>query len=302
MRKLFLKQALAVAIMLLSGIVSYAASSGKCGDNLTWTMDDAGNLVITGSGDMYDVYDPQYNSWTNSKVTTVKFPGGLTSIGYGMFNYTTKLKELNLAGTQVKTIKDNAFRNSGITTVYLPGTLTEIGTSVFWDCPDIEAIRVDVLNKTYDSRDKCNAVIVTATNKLIIGSNKTVIPRTVKFIGESAFRGRAKLTSLGLHDAVEEIQSFAYAGCTALKSAFIPAGVRYVGRGVFMRCENLTYINVDEKTNDMTRASAVTPSSKPSPQPCVPDVPALSSPGTYSLFLSLLSRVSTKRASIFRHQ
>lgn len=247
MRKLFLKQALAVAIMLLSGIVSYAASSGKCGDNLTWTMDDAGNLVITGSGDMYDVYDPQYNSWTNSKVTTVKFPGGLTSIGYGMFNYTTKLKELNLAGTQVKTIKDNAFRNSGITTVYLPGTLTEIGTSVFWDCPDIEVIRVDVLNKTYDSRDKCNAVIVTATNKLIIGSNKTVIPRTVKFIGESAFRGRAKLTSLGLHDAVEEIQSFAYAGCTALKSAFIPAGVRYVGRGVFMRCENLTYINVDEK-------------------------------------------------------
>lgn len=61
MKKLFLKQALAVAIMLLSGIVSYAASSGKCGDNLTWTMDDAGNLVITGSGDMYDVYDSQYN-------------------------------------------------------------------------------------------------------------------------------------------------------------------------------------------------------------------------------------------------
>ena len=233
--------------MLLSGIVSYAASSGKCGDNLTWTMDDAGNLVITGSGDMYNVYDSQYNSWTNSKVTTVKFPEGLTSIGYGMFTYTTKLKELNLIGTQVKTIKDNAFRNSGITTVDLPRTLTEIGTSVFWDCPDIEVIRVASGNTIYDSRNNCNAVIVTATNKLIIGSNKTVIPRTVKFIGESAFRGRAKLTSLGLHDAVEEIQSFAYAGCTALKSAFIPAGVRYVGRGVFIRCENLKYINVDEK-------------------------------------------------------
>ncbi len=233
--------------MLLSGIVSYAASSGKCGDNLTWTMDDAGNLVITGSGDMYNVYDSQYNSWTNSKVTTVKFPEGLTSIGYGMFTYTTKLKELNLIGTQVKTIKDNAFRNSGITTVDLPRTLTEIGTSVFWDCPDIEVIRVASGNTIYDSRNNCNAVIVTATNKLIIGSNKTVIPRTVKFIGESAFRGRAKLTSLGLHDAVEEIQSFAYAGCTALKSAFIPAGVRYVGRGVFIHCENLKYINVDEK-------------------------------------------------------
>ena len=247
MKKLFLKQALAVAIMLLSGIVSYAASSGKCGDNLTWTMDDAGNLVITGSGDMYDVYDSQYNPWTDSKVTTVKFPGGLTSIGYGMFTYTTKLKELNLAGTQVKTINGNAFRNSGITTVYLPPTLTEIINSAFWDCSDLEVIRVDVGNKTYDSRDKCNAVIKTATNKLVMGGNKTVIPSTVKIIGESAFRGRTKLTSLGLHDAVEEIESFAYAGCTALKSAFIPAGVRYVGRGVFIRCENLKYINVDEK-------------------------------------------------------
>ncbi len=210
-------------------------------------MDDAGNLVITGSGDMYDVYDSQYNPWTDSKVTTVKFPGGLTSIGYGMFTYTTKLKELNLAGTQVKTINGNAFRNSGITTVYLPPTLTEIVNSAFWDCSDLEVIRVDVGNKTYDSRDKCNAVIKTATNKLVMGGNKTVIPRTVKFIGESAFRGRAKLTSLGLHEAVEEIESFAYAGCTALKSAFIPAGVRYVGRGVFIRCENLKYINVDEK-------------------------------------------------------
>lgn len=247
MKKLFLKQALAVAIMLLSGIVSYAASSGKCGDNLTWTMDDAGNLVITGSGDMYDVYDSQYNPWTDSKVTTVKFPGGLTSIGYGMFTYTTKLKELNLAGTQVKTINGNAFRNSGITTVYLPPTLTEIINSAFWDCSDLEVIRVDVGNKTYDSRNKCNAVIKTATNKLVMGGNKTVIPSTVKSIGESAFRGRTKLTSLGLHDAVEEIESFAYAGCTALKSAFIPAGVRYVGRGVFIRCENLKYINVDEK-------------------------------------------------------
>lgn len=247
MKKLFLKQALAVAIMLLSGIVSYAASSGKCGDNLTWTMDDAGNLVITGSGDMYNVYDSQYNPWTDSKVTTVKFPGGLTSIGYGMFTYTTKLKELNLAGTQVKTINGNAFRNSGITTVYLPPTLTEIVNSAFWDCSDLEVIRVDVGNTTYDSRNKCNAVIKTATNKLVMGGNKTVIPSTVKSIGESAFRGRAKLTSLGLHDAVEEIESFAYAGCTALKSAFIPAGVRYVGRGVFIRCENLKYINVDEK-------------------------------------------------------
>ena len=30
---------------------------GKCGDSATYTIDDNGLLVITGSGDMWDEYD-----------------------------------------------------------------------------------------------------------------------------------------------------------------------------------------------------------------------------------------------------
>ena len=34
--------------------VTLMATSGTCGDNLTWTLDDSGTLTISGTGDMWD--------------------------------------------------------------------------------------------------------------------------------------------------------------------------------------------------------------------------------------------------------
>lgn len=42
-------------------------------------------------------------------------------------------------------------------------------------------------NAVYDSRDNCNAIIETSSNKLILGSRNTIIPNTVTTIGKEAF-------------------------------------------------------------------------------------------------------------------
>ncbi len=34
-------------------VTASAAESGKCGDNLTWTLNDEGTLTISGTGGMY---------------------------------------------------------------------------------------------------------------------------------------------------------------------------------------------------------------------------------------------------------
>lgn len=44
---------LATLLVVLSITVS-AATSGKCGTNLTWTLGDEGTLIISGSGKMTD--------------------------------------------------------------------------------------------------------------------------------------------------------------------------------------------------------------------------------------------------------
>ena len=76
--------------MLTSAIagVSFAAdivASGECGDqgnNVTWTLDSAGTLTISGTGAMRD-YSYKDSPWYTSRnsVKTVDIKAGVTSIG-----------------------------------------------------------------------------------------------------------------------------------------------------------------------------------------------------------------------------
>ena len=71
----------------------------------------------------------------------------------------------------------------------------------------LESITVQEGNRFYDSRDNCNAIIETATDKLILACSNTVIPNSVKSIGNYAFTGGplrelhlpASVTSLGFY-------------------------------------------------------------------------------------------------------
>ena len=48
--------------LLLFSQPACAESSGTCGDNLTWTLNDAGTLTISGTGAM-SVYEWETGPW-----------------------------------------------------------------------------------------------------------------------------------------------------------------------------------------------------------------------------------------------
>lgn len=52
----------------------------------------------------------------------------------------------------------------------------------------MESIIVDSNNRVYDSREKCNAIIETATNTLVTGCSKTIIPNNIEHIGNVLLR------------------------------------------------------------------------------------------------------------------
>ena len=52
-KRLWIILALAALIALLCCGTALAGSSGTCGPNVSWTLDDNGALYITGSGPMY---------------------------------------------------------------------------------------------------------------------------------------------------------------------------------------------------------------------------------------------------------
>ena len=142
----------------------------------------------------------------------------------------------------------------GLKSVTIPKSVTYMGEDYKYDfrpfmyCEELSSIAVEEGNPVYDSRDNCNAIIKTATNELLAGSNKTVIPNSVTAIGFGAFSYRTTLSSITIPEAVTKIDKYAFYQCYGLTSITIPKGVKSIGEYAFYWCENMSTVTsqIDE--------------------------------------------------------
>jgi len=70
--------------------------------------------------------------------------------------------------------------------------------------------------------------------------SKIDIPKTVQFIGESAFSDCKSLTNVNLNDGCWSISEHAFAGCENLQKVEIPSSVEFIREAAFAGCKNLT--------------------------------------------------------------
>ena len=103
----------------------------------------------------------------------------VTSIGRGAFKYCLGISAINIPNTVIS-IASSAFFQTGMTSLTLPASVTKIGLQAFEANMNIVEIKVEVENARYDSRDNCNAIIESETNKLIVGCKNTTIPNSVQ--------------------------------------------------------------------------------------------------------------------------
>ena len=146
-------------------------------------------------------------------ITAVTFPDTLEiidGIAGGFRN--TGITSVDLKN--VRTLNGKVFFGCQIKNLFIPKTLTDIDSDTFNKCP-LERISVDPLNPVYDSRNRCECVVETATDTIIQGSKYSVISDSVKRIGRGSFE-YLPIARMKFGKNVEWLGEDAFRECTDL--------------------------------------------------------------------------------------
>ena len=169
-----------------------------------------------------------------TNLTGLTIPNSVTSIGNGVAMMCVSLESLDIPDS-VTSIGEFAFFYCGFKDLRIGSGLTNLCDSSFTFLSRASAITVDANNTVYDSRNNCNAIIETSTNKLIQGCINTVIPNSVTSIRDGV---------------LSSLMGRMYAGAftSTIESITIPSNVTYIGTYAFNMCENLTSVTVEATT------------------------------------------------------
>ncbi len=203
---------------------SAVTASGTCGDNLTWTL-EGGTLMIEGSGDMENYYNPNLVPWAQYRdsVTALVLPSGLTSIGDCAF-YGCAIRDVSIP-EGVICIGNSAFWASAITSLYIPASVASIASATFSACGNLTAFYVSPESKHF-----------AATGGVLFSSDMTTL---------FCYPAACPDSTYNIPSGITTIAANAFWASGNLTSIFIPASVTTIDSS-FFALYNLSNITVDE--------------------------------------------------------
>ena len=224
-----------LTIAFLSSVLmcanAFAAATGRCGDSIKWTLDDSGNLTLSGSGEMWN-YGYVTSPFKDYGIKTVTIEYGITSIGDYVFRGCCGMTELTLPNS-VTSIGGNAFEGcSGLTELTLPNSVTSIGDYAFFGCSGLTELTLPngVMSIGGNAFEGCS------------GLTELTLPNSVTSIADDAFHGCRGLTELTLPNSVTSIGDGAFRGCRGLTKLTLPNSVTSIGESAFYLCSGLSKI------------------------------------------------------------
>ena len=217
-------------------LLSSEMISGKCGDNLTWTLTDDGTLTISGIGNMYNYNDhagggsPWHNNYNNIKIVVIE--ENVTSIGDYAFSWCTSLANITIPES-VTSIGCSVFSNcSSLESITIPQNITNISDYVVYNCRKLKSIIIPKNVTSIGAGAFCDCRDLTSI----------IIPENVTSIGANAFKNCSSLTSITVPQNVTIINTNVFNGCSGLTNITIPENVTAIGYQAFRDCSGLTGI------------------------------------------------------------
>ena len=213
-----------------------------------WAFNDCENLTeVTLPDTVISIGDGAFADCDN--LTEISLPNRLIVIESGAFGCCTNLKDFTIPNS-VGFIGEGAFSGcKSLTSVVIPPGVSKIGRGAFGYCNSLTSLVVSADNPFYDSRDNCNAIIETKTNKLIQGIQTTVIPGSVETIGSDSFSGCNGLTTVSIPRGVKSIRFDAFSSCDNLESVYISDTVTDISNSSFSNARGKLHTIVIDSDN-----------------------------------------------------
>ncbi len=144
----------------------------------------------------------------------------------------------------IERIEDYAFSDlDKLSYIFIPESVKEFGKFVFINCNALVNITVSEQNPSFDSRDKCNAVIDSITNELLCACKNTIIPNSVSEISEYAFLGCQSIVYIKIPSSIKTISKYAFCDCKKLAYIKLPSTIKYIDEYAFTNCKNLMVVD-----------------------------------------------------------
>lgn len=194
-----------------------SVNTGTCGDSATYSLDDSGNLTISGKGAISDYVAGEKTFANSAPIKKVIIEEGITHIGNYAFSSCHDIQSIELPES-LTGIGEYVFENcTSLTSIIIPDSVTSIGQYAFSGT----AVKSVVIPES---------VVTLDTNSLFMGCKKlesVVLPQSVTAIYSNAFKDCVMLKEVDIPDSVTAIQNDAFSG-TTFTSLFIPSGVTMI--------------------------------------------------------------------------
>lgn len=214
-----------------------AVETGKCGDNLTYSLDDAGTLTISGTGTMYDYNATPPNDispwFQNLNITRIILNDGVSSVGTSAFRGCYKITSVTLPDSLISIGYDAFDGCSGITDITLPQNLSKIGAYAFCSA-NFTSITIP------DSVTSIEQYTFANCKKL----EQITLSANTSSIGEGAFNSCSSLATIELSESITNIDRFAFWNCSSLDNVALPSGIAAIKESTFLNCASLNTISI----------------------------------------------------------
>lgn len=175
-----------------------------------------------------------------AKITSVKLPATIDSIGYQAFNGCTALKSINLQDTKLRELQVSTFLScKSLESIIIPATVVEIGTNPFMETLSLKGITVEEGNPNYVSVD---GVLFTKDKKTLISypvgkSTDYVIPDGTETIATMAFCQGRTVRNVTIPNSVTRIEGSAFMRVDSLQLIKLPENIEFIGSSAFSECK-----------------------------------------------------------------